>query len=168
MNIFTAMVPNEVWPKLVDIPRERLEELKKKGIKVALLDYDNTIDIDRSTAPSDYSLECINYLEMNGFKCCLVSNAKSSRSSKIAKELNLPSVNCAHKPRTDGVMKAVSMMNVKVDECVMIGDQVFTDVMAGNLAGCHTIMVEKYQTKEIWYVAIKRPFEKVVRMIARF
>lgn len=168
MNIFKAMVPNEVWTKVVDIPKTRLEELHNQGIKVFLLDYDNTIDIDRATAPSDYALDCINYLEMNGFKCCLVSNAKSSRSSKIADELKLPSVNCAHKPRTGGVIRATQLMNVKANECVMIGDQVFTDVIAGNLAGCHTIMVEKYQQKEVWYVKIKRPFEKIVRMIARF
>ncbi|MCQ2482397.1 MAG: YqeG family HAD IIIA-type phosphatase [Clostridia bacterium] len=168
MKIFKAMIPNEVWPKVVEIPIVNLNQLKDKGIRVAFLDYDNTIDIDRSTAPSDYSLDCINYLEMNGFKCCLVSNAKSSRSSVIAKELGLPSVNCAHKPRTDGVKRAMELMNATNNECVMIGDQIFTDVMAGNLAGCYTIMVEKYQPKEIWYVKIKRPFEKIVRLIARF
>ena len=168
MNIFKAMIPNEVWPKVVEIPLDRLKELNKRGVKVAFLDYDNTIDIDRSTAPSDYSLECINYLEMNGFRCCLVSNAKSSRSASIAKELNLPSVNCAHKPRTEGVERAMRLMKANSNECVMIGDQIFTDVMAGNLSGCYTIMVEKYQQKEIWYVKIKRPFEKIVRLIARF
>lgn len=168
MNIFKAMVPDEVWSKIVEIPQERLRELSSQGVKVALLDYDNTIDIDRSTAPSDYSLDCINYLEMNGFKCCLVSNAKSSRSSKIAAELKLPSVNCAHKPRTDGVKRAIELMSAESHECVMIGDQIFTDVMAGNFAGCHTIMVEKYQPKEVWYVKIKRPFERIVRLIARF
>ena len=50
----------------------------------------------------------------------------------------------------------------------MIGDQVFTDVMAGRLAPVYTILVEKYSPKEIWYVVLKRPFEKLVRLIARF
>ena len=51
---------------------------------------------------------------------------------------------------------------------VMVGDQVFTDVIAGNRAGVRTFMVEKLHKKEIWYVLLKRPFEKLVRLIGRF
>ena len=50
----------------------------------------------------------------------------------------------------------------------MIGDQVFTDVIAGNRAGVRTLMVEKLHRPEIWYVMLKRPFEKIVRMIGKF
>ena len=50
----------------------------------------------------------------------------------------------------------------------MIGDQIFTDVMAGRFAGVYTIMVEKYDKKEIWYIVLKRGFERIVRAIGRF
>ncbi|MBO4408146.1 MAG: HAD hydrolase-like protein, partial [Clostridiales bacterium] len=53
-------------------------------------------------------------------------------------------------------------------ESCMIGDQIFTDVMAGRLAGCYTIMVERFGRKEIWYVALKRPLERIVRFFGRF
>jgi len=97
-----------------------------------------------------------------------VSNAKSQRSAGIAKDLGIPCVTYARKPKPDGVKEAMALMGKEEGECAMVGDQVFTDVMAGRLAGIYTVMVEKYQSHEIWYVAIKRPFERIVRLIAGF
>ena len=55
------------------------------------------------------------------------------------------------------------------DVAAKLGDeQVFTDVSAGNRAGVRTFMVEKLHKKEIWYVLLKRPFEKLVRLIGKF
>ena len=59
-------------------------------------------------------------------------------------------------------------MKAQPGEALMVGDQIFTDVIAGNLAGVRTFMVEKLCRKEIWYVAAKRIPEKLVRLIARF
>ena len=59
-------------------------------------------------------------------------------------------------------------MNTTPQESVMIGDQVFTDVIAGNRSGVRTLMVEKLHRPEIWYVMLKRPFEKIVRILGKF
>ncbi len=165
MNIFKAMKPDKVCLSVSRIP---LDEMKSKGIKCFFLDYDNTLGPDRATAPDDYSFACVKMLQEAGFTCCLVSNAKSERSAGIAKILDVPCVTYAKKPRTDGVKRALMLMNVKPEEVVMVGDQVFTDIIAGNLAGCYTVMVEKYLPKEVWYVQIKRPFEAVVRFFGKF
>ena len=165
MNIFKAMCPTGVYRSVMDMPWERLKE---EGLRVALLDFDNTLGPDRATEPDDYSFKCIEMLRGLGIEPCLVSNAKSSRSDGISKILNIPCVTYAKKPKPDGVLNAMKLMNASSDSAVMVGDQVFTDVMAGNLAGIRSYMVEKYQSHEIWYVAIKRPFEKVVRLIGKF
>ena len=165
MNIFKAMKPEKVFERVDLMP---WSDLAAEGIKTALLDFDNTLGPDHATEPEEYSFFCVKLIEEQGIRCCLVSNAKSERSAKIAEKLGIPVVTYANKPGTSGIFRAIELMKTNQAETLMVGDQVFTDVMAGNLAGCHTIMVEKYQPKEIWYVAIKRPFEKVVRMIARF
>lgn len=164
-NIFKAMVPDNVYKVFSDIPFSELLEKKKN---VMFLDYDNTLGPDRTWEPTDFSKETVNKLKEMGFKLCLVSNAKSERSSNIAKMLDIPCVTCAHKPRTDGIKRALELMGANEENVVMIGDQVFTDVMAGNFSGVSTILVEQYEKKEIWYVKIKRPFEKIVRKIAGF
>ena len=165
MNIFKAMKPERVYVNVKSIP---WVSLKSEGINVALLDFDNTLGPDHATAPTDYSFESVKEIQEAGIRCCLVSNAKSGRSAGIAKELDIPCVTYARKPEPIGVRRALELMGAKPEEALMVGDQIFTDVIAGNLAGVRTFMVEKLFRKEIWYVALKRIPEKLVRLIARF
>lgn len=165
MNIFKAMIPDLTVRSVKDID---LNDLKCRGINTVLLDFDNTLGPDHSTVPTDYSRECVDKLTKSGFKLCLVSNAKSGRSSGIAKELGIECITYAHKPNPSGIMRALELMGSSYSETAMVGDQIFTDVIAGRLAGCYTIFVERYSKKEIWYVALKRPFERIVRLCGHF
>lgn len=165
MNIFKAMVPDIVYKDVKSIP---FDVLKAEGKTTLLLDFDNTLGPDHATAPIDYSFECIEIVKDLGFKMCLVSNAKSGRSAGIAKALDIPCVTYAHKPRPDGINRALKLLGSTKEEAVMIGDQVFTDVIAGKLGGVYTIMVERFGKKEIWYVMLKRPLEKIVRFFAKY
>ncbi|SCW27480.1 hypothetical protein SAMN02910456_00240 [Ruminococcaceae bacterium YRB3002] len=165
MNIFRSMRPDIVIDSVKQLD---VTDLRSRGITTILLDFDNTLGPDHATEPNDYSRECVSYLRNAGFALCLVSNAKSGRSSGIASKLDIPCITYAHKPNPSGVMRALELMKASHSEACMVGDQIFTDVMAGRLAGCYTVMVERYNRKEIWYVALKRPFEKIVRLIGRF
>ena len=165
MNIFSAMKPEKVYGSLDVMP---WNELAGEGIKTALLDFDNTLGPDHATEPEEYSYKCVKLIEETGIKCCLVSNAKSGRSSKIAEMLGIPCVTYANKPGTSGVLKAIKLMESSPEACVMVGDQIFTDVIAGNRSGVRTFMVERLHKKEVWYIVLKRVFERIVRAIARF
>ena len=165
MNIFKAMKPEKVYESLVLIP---WGELANDGIDTALLDFDNTLGPDHATEPENYSYKCVRMIEEQGIRCCLVSNDKSGRSAKIAEMLNIPVVTYANKPGTSGIIRAIELMKTSPEKCVMVGDQVFTDVIAGNRSGVRTFMVEKLHRPEIWYVMLKRPFEKLVRIIGKF
>ena len=165
MNIFKAMKPERVYESLVLIP---WGELYNEGIRTVLLDFDNTLGPDHATEPEDYSYKCVKMIYDAGLTCCLVSNAKSGRSAKIAEMLHIPVVTYANKPGTSGVLKAISLMKSTPEQSLMIGDQVFTDVIAGNRSGVRTFMVEKLHKPEIWYVMLKRPFEKIVRFFGKF
>ena len=162
MNIFRAMKPEKVYKSLAEMPWDILAQ---EGIRTALLDFDNTLGPDHAT---EYSYNCIKLIQEQGIRCCLVSNAKSGRSAKIAEMLDIPCVTFAKKPGTSGVLKAIEVMGSTKDESVMVGDQIFTDVIAGNNSGVRTFMVEKLHKQEIWYVMLKRPLEKIVRGMAHF
>ena len=165
MNIFRAMKPEKVYKSLAEMPWDILAQ---EGIRTALLDFDNTLGPDHATEPEEYSYNCIKQIQEQGIRCCLVSNAKSGRSAKIAEMLDIPCVTFAKKPGTSGVLKAIEVMGSTKDESVMVGDQIFTDVIAGNNSGVRTFMVEKLHKQEIWYVMLKRPLEKIVRGMAHF
>ena len=55
-----------------------------------------------------------------------------------------------------------------MEEAVLFVDQIFTDIAAAKRAGIFAVLVEPYTSKEVFYVKIKRPFEKLIRKIYRF
>ena len=73
----------------------------------------------------------------------LVSNNLSeARIGGIARSLNLPYYLGAAKPSRRKIRAALQAMNLPVNQVGMVGDRLFTDVLAGNRLGMFTILVE--------------------------
>ncbi|MBD2099409.1 YqeG family HAD IIIA-type phosphatase [Leptolyngbya sp. FACHB-261] len=73
----------------------------------------------------------------------LVSNNPSSnRIGRIAAALDLPYIHGAGKPSRRKLRQAVGAMNLPPHQVAMVGDRLFTDVLAGNRLGLFTILVE--------------------------
>jgi len=157
--------PDRVFPKMSDVP---FAELRSMGFKFALLDLDNTLAADHVHEPSEYTRDIISQLEAVGFTCCIVSNAKSTRSADFAAMIPISCISYAHKPSSSGIFRALDMLGAKKEEAVFFGDQIFTDIAAAKRAGIYAILVEPYSDKEVFYVKLKRPFEKLIRIIFRF
>jgi len=66
------------------------------------------------------------------------------------------------KPLLFGIKRAMRQLGANKKNTALIGDQVFTDVYAGNRAGLLTFMVEPIEAKETPFFGIKRKLEKVV------
>ena len=119
-----------------------LNELKAKGITAVILDLDDTLLSRTSTdiTPKLYSfVENLKELE---FKICISSNNRfPSRVKFVARELSLPYTSLAFKPLPQAFEKALTMLESSKKETAIIGDQLFTDILGGNLFGIHTILV---------------------------
>ncbi len=73
----------------------------------------------------------------------LVSNNISGyRIKKIAESLDLPYFSGAGKPSRRKLRQAIRAMDLPVSRVAMVGDRLFTDVLAGNRMGMFTILVE--------------------------
>ncbi|HIK28036.1 MAG: YqeG family HAD IIIA-type phosphatase [Oscillatoriaceae bacterium SKW80] len=73
----------------------------------------------------------------------LVSNNLSeNRIARIAYSLNLPYIAGAAKPSRRKLRQAVENMKLPVEQVAMVGDRLFTDILAGNRLGMFTILVE--------------------------
>lgn len=160
-----AMVPDRCVDAMMNIDYEALRD---EGYKYAFLDFDNTMAEDHAKEPSQLSFAILEKLQTAGFSCCLVSNAKSTRSADVAKLLGIPCVSYANKPSPSGLLKAMKLISAEKEKSIMFGDQVFTDIIAGNRAGICTYLVTPVSKKEVFYVRLKRPFEKIVRFFCRF
>ena len=70
------------------------------------------------------------------------NNLSETRIGRIAESLNLPYITGAAKPSRRKLRRAIHAMNLPVEEVAMVGDRLFTDVLAGNRLGMFTILVE--------------------------
>ena len=52
--------------------------------------------------------------------------------------------------------------NKKIDE-IVVGDQIFTDIIGGNRCKFFTILVDPISPKDYWYTAWKRPLENKIK-----
>jgi predicted HAD superfamily phosphohydrolase YqeG len=66
------------------------------------------------------------------------------------------------KPAPFAVRAALRKMGVDASHAILIGDQVYTDVVAGNLAGVRTVLVRPQSTTDLWYTHIMRIGERMI------
>lgn len=116
-----------------------IQQYQLKGL---VLDVDETlVPITTGTA----SLELQQWVEeIRTFTpLWLVSNNLSeARIGGIARSLNLPYYLGAAKPSRRKIRAALQAMDLPVHQVGMVGDRLFTDVLAGNRLGMFTILVE--------------------------
>ncbi len=149
-------------PILADaIWRVDLESLHAQGVRGLILDLDNTlVDWNRDYVRPEVRrwLEAARSL---GMQRSLVSNAiRGARVKRIGAELGLPVVTWALKPLPGGFRRAVSAMGATAASTCAIGDQVFTDILGGKLAGMRTVLLTPLSPRE-------SPHTRLIRLIER-
>lgn len=151
------------WRRERAITDVDVDELAASGVRCVLFDRDNTVvPRDTGVAPADV-MDWICRVREAGIALCMVSNNFHSQQVEAsAAELGCAVVHHAMKPAPFAVRRALALVGVDASEAVLIGDQVFTDVMAGNLAGVRTILVEPQSTSDLWYTHIFRVFERAI------
>ncbi len=112
-------------------------------IRLLLLDFDNTIIPYHVSEPSEAFLRWRETVEKAGVQLMIVSNSrKSRRVPDFCETWGLPYIKRAGKPGPGGIRRAMAQFDALPEETAMVGDQTFTDVLAGNLAGVTSILVK--------------------------
>lgn len=139
-----------------------IELLKKYKIKGLILDIDNTlIDYDKELL-SGCEQWC-NDLKKEKIRMCILSNTnKEQKVKKVADVLDLKYFHFAHKPNKKGFKKCQDLLSLEPKNIAVVGDQIFTDVLGGNLSRMFTILTKPIDKRDIWLTRLKRPFEKIV------
>ncbi|MBR8831068.1 MAG: hypothetical protein N5P05_003774 [Chroococcopsis gigantea SAG 12.99] len=70
------------------------------------------------------------------------NNVSDGRIGSIARSLDLPYIIGAVKPSRRKLRQALDAMSLPPERVAMVGDRLFTDVLAGNRLGMVTILVE--------------------------
>lgn len=138
------------------------EDLLARGVRCVLVDRDNTcVPRDTGVAPAEVLAWLARAREL-GMKTCVVSNNFHTREVEAsALDLGCLCVHHAMKPAPFAVWRALRLCGVSAQEAVLVGDQLFTDVIAGSLAGVATVLVDPQSTTDLWYTQIFRIFERM-------
>lgn len=139
-----------------------LEAMKQQGIKGIITDLDNTLVAWDSPHATPKLVDWLDDVRSRGFQVCIVSNNKQTRVEEFARPLNLQAIYDARKPRKRAFQRAITIMGTQPHETVVVGDQIFTDVLGGNLMGLYSILVLPVATKEWAGTKVLRTMERFV------
>ncbi|MGE5659432.1 MAG: YqeG family HAD IIIA-type phosphatase [Actinomycetota bacterium] len=118
------------------------EILDKHHLKGLVLDVDETLVPIRSAQASKELGEWVAQIKPAVALWLVSNNISETRIGRIAESLDLPYISGAAKPSRRKLRRAVEAMNLPVEQVAMVGDRLFTDVLAGNRLGMFTILVE--------------------------
>jgi uncharacterized protein len=150
------LMPNEYVASIYDID---LETLRHQGKKLILSDLDNTLVPWNHPGVPPKLENWLRSAQGFGFTVCILSNNKGDRVDRFATSIGIPAISRAKKPSPRIFRQALRKFGFQVDEAVMVGDQLLTDIQGGNLAGLYTILVLPIHPKEYWGTKINRKIE---------
>lgn len=152
-------LPDEFVENVLKITPEMLLE---KGVKGVITDLDNTLVAwDRPDATPEI-IEWLTSLKKAGLEVTIVSNNNELRVKAFSEPIDMVFVSKANKPLTSGFKRALKLMQTKRSETVVIGDQLITDILGGNRAGMHTILVIPVATNDAKITTFNRNLERFI------
>jgi len=143
--MWKLIVPTKIAESIQEID---VEYLIKNGKKLLLLDIDNTIvprgDIE---APKEV-MDWVKKARKAGLIACLMSNNNKKHFPYLEEFVDHYAI-YSKKPFKANYQRLMNKFGVSANETVMIGDQIFTDVLGANRLGIHSILVrrQKYYGK---------------------
>ncbi|MGB9903152.1 MAG: YqeG family HAD IIIA-type phosphatase [Desulfotomaculales bacterium] len=165
MNLLDLLTPSLCVPS---VPEIDLARLRSRGICGLLLDLDNTIIRRDHTLFAGEVVYWVERAKREGFKLGIVSNNRLERVRLLARELGLPAVGRAVKPFPAPFRQAMAMLGTVPGQSAIVGDQLFTDILGGNLLGLYTILVPPLPGGDFWGTRIfNRQLEKFVLRLVK-
>ncbi|MCL2013629.1 MAG: YqeG family HAD IIIA-type phosphatase [Oscillospiraceae bacterium] len=136
--------------------------MKKHGVKALILDADNTLRLYRKPEPADGIAAWIGKLKDNGIALIILSNNYPSRVKPFAQKLGLDFIAMGLKPSPIGILRAKRRLGITKKQVAIVGDQIFTDIIGGNLLGITTILVKPLKLENGATYRFKRWLEQPI------
>lgn len=142
------------------------DRLFDEGIRGLIFDIDNTL-VAHDAPCNEKSDELMSKLLNKGFKIFILSNNDEDRVKLFIENIKIDYIHKAGKPSVKNYDAALEKMDLKKEETVAIGDQLFTDCLGAKNAGIKFIKVGIIDKKEPPHIKLKRILEKPVELLAK-
>ena len=139
-----------------------LDDLAVRGMRGIIVDLDNTLVGYGEDHMAPIDAAWIASARARGFAVCLLSNNFTDRVARIGLELGVPTVPSALKPLPRGFLRALRVLGTSKETTVVVGDQLFTDVLGAKFVGLHAILTEPLVAHDWHGTRVLRFFERVL------
>ena len=160
--LFRKFVPDFYFDDIYCITPAFLAE---NGVRALIMDIDNTLVTYDDADPTERVLAWFAMMVAEGIALSFVSNNHKERVERFNSKLGYFATYDGSKPSRKALRRAIGAMGSTIENTVMIGDQVFTDVYAGKRLGLRTILVKPIKDKTTLFVRTKRFFERPILWI---
>lgn len=153
------MLLHERFCRITDIDPA---QLVSQGLRAVVLDVDNTLTTHDNPTPAPGVLQWLEKARAAGLELLILSNNSPERVRPFAALLGLDFEADGAKPLAGGYRRALRRLGVPAKQAATIGDQIFTDMLGGRLAGLHCIFVEPIEPERGWFFRLKRRLERPI------
>ena len=140
-----------------------LQVLKNNNVKYILTDLDNTLAPYNVALPDERAINVIETIKKEGFNVIIVSNNTGKRVELFSSKLNVDYISGAKKPFTSTITNQLMSRNIPIEECVLIGDQLMTDIKCATRLKCKCVLTEPLVKKEALVTFINRKIDRYYR-----
>ncbi len=126
------------------------EFLLGKGIRLLMLDFDNTIVPYTTNTPTEEMAAWLERMMVSDVKICVVSNSKRDRVKSFCHRMGIPCITHAKKPFGKGIRECLEKFDIQPECCALAGDQIYTDTLGANGCGVNSILVKAIHNHNIW------------------
>jgi uncharacterized protein len=159
--MFALFKPHAFAPRITQID---VHALRARGIRGVIIDLDNTLVGFRTLAPLEEDAAWVDAARAAGVQVAMLTNNGTPWAARVAQDLGVPCIPNARKPLPHGFRRALAILELPRDQVVVIGDQLFTDVLGARLAGLEVILVEPLVRRDPWNT---RPLRWIERFMLR-
>ena len=153
-----SLLPKLMTRKLTDLTPELLH---RHGIRLLMLDFDNTI-VPYTTSEPTLDMQAWLYAMKNSdIQLCVVSNSRKDRVKIFCDRYGIDCITHAKKPFSKGIRQCLARYGIAAKEAALVGDQIYTDTLGANGCGVMPILVEAIDNHNFWLKArhvLEKPF----------
>lgn len=134
-----ALLPDLITEAVTDLTPEMLAQ---RGVKLLMLDFDNTIVPYTTNRPTEKMSAWLKGMQNSPVHICVVSNSRKMRVRTFCEAYGMDCITHAKKPFSKGIQVCMTKYCLPAENCALAGDQIYTDVLGANCAGIQSILVK--------------------------
>ena len=142
-----SFLPTMITQSITDLTPQML---RQRGIRLLMLDFDNTIVPYITNEPTERMGNWLREMASSDFPVCVVSNSKKDRVKIFCAKYGIQCITHAKKPFPKGIRECLNKYGLKPEECALAGDQIYTDVLGARSSGLTAILVTPIDNHNIW------------------